>query len=117
MGCIEEIIENGKVVRRDCHTRLPIGTASPPSLLRKVANFAAAATKHVSAGMPRASEAEVERRFAICKGCEFFDGSACTKCGCPIVREQKFVSKLAWADSECPAGKWGKEVKSAVDNK
>jgi hypothetical protein len=57
--------------------------------------------------MPRASEEEVARRFAICQGCEFFDGKACTKCGCPVVREKQFVSKLSWANERCPAGKWG----------
>jgi len=62
---------------------------------------------HVAAGMPRASEEEVARRFAICQGCEFFDGKACTKCGCPVVREKQFVSKLSWANERCPAGKWG----------
>lgn len=77
------------------------------SLLRKAANFAASAVKHVAAGMPRASDTEIERRFSICQGCEFYDGSACSKCGCPVVRESRFVSKLAWANESCPAGKWG----------
>jgi hypothetical protein len=26
-----------------------------------------------------------------------------------VVREKRFVSKLAWADSSCPVGKWGPE--------
>jgi hypothetical protein len=78
-----------------------------PTLLRKAINFVSAASKHVAAGAPMATEAEVERRYAICRGCEFFDGSACKKCGCPIVREKKFLSKLSWADQSCPVGKWG----------
>jgi len=119
MGCIERIIVNGATVERDCHTGQPVGRKaklSGPSLLKKAVNFATAAAKHMKAGMPRASAAELERRFAICQGCEFYDGTACTKCGCPVVREKKYLSKLAWADSECPAGKWGKEAKNAVDN-
>jgi hypothetical protein len=94
----------------------PRSVCRQPGAMQKAANFAASAAKHVAAGMPQCSDEERERRFAICQGCEFYDGKACTKCGCPVVREKQFVSKLAWADSECPAGKWGKEAKKAVDN-
>jgi hypothetical protein len=94
----------------------PAYPRAKPGLAQKAANFAASAAKHVAAGMPQCSDEERERRFAICQGCEFFDGKACTKCGCPVAREKRFVSKLAWADSECPVGKWGKEAKKAVDN-
>ena len=78
-----------------------------PGLLQKAANFAASAAKHIAAGMPQASEEEVARRFAVCQGCEHYDGRACTKCGCPIKREAAYVSKLAWANESCPVGKWG----------
>jgi hypothetical protein len=78
-----------------------------PGLLTKVANFTKSAVSHIAAGAPRASDAEIERRFAICQGCEFYDGKACTRCGCPVVRESRFVSKLAWANEKCPVGKWG----------
>lgn len=80
---------------------------APPSLLTKAANFAAAAAKHVAAGAPMASDEEVARRFAICQGCEFYDGKACSKCGCPVNRERAYLSKLSWADQSCPVGKWG----------
>lgn len=75
-------------------------------LLQKAANFAASAAKHVAAGMPQATEDEVARRFAICQGCDYFDGRACKQCGCPVVREKKFLSKLSWANEKCPVGKW-----------
>lgn len=78
-----------------------------PTLLTKAVNFATSAARHVAAGMPRASDEEVARRFAICQACEHYDGKACRKCGCPIVREQRFVSKLSWANESCPVGKWG----------
>jgi len=81
-----------------------------PTLAQKAANFAASAAAHVAAGMPQASESERERRFAICQGCEHYDGRACTQCGCPIVREQRWISKLAWAGESCPVGKWGAET-------
>ena len=79
------------------------------SIITKAANFATSAAKHIAAGMPQCSDAERERRFAICQGCNFYDGSACSQCGCSVVREQKFASKLAWANEKCPVGKWGPE--------
>ena len=78
-----------------------------PGLLQKAANFASAAAAHVAAGMPQASQEQIDQRFAICQQCEHFDGKACRLCGCPVVREQAFVSKLSWANEKCPAGKWG----------
>lgn len=77
-----------------------------PSLLQKAKNFAQAAVSHVASGMPRASDEEIERRFAICQGCEFYKDNACQKCGCPVNREKKLISKLAWADQKCPVGHW-----------
>lgn len=93
------------IVVDETHTSFP-RSPKMPSLLTKAANFAAAAVQHVAAGAPLASEEEVARRHDICKGCEFFDGSACSKCGCPIVRERQYISKLSWADQKCPVGKW-----------
>ena len=80
----------------------------PPSLPRRLANFTQAVTAHLVAGMPQASPAEIERRWAICQACELFDGSICThkSCGCNVSNEQKFLNKLAWAEQKCPAGKW-----------
>lgn len=78
-----------------------------PPLAQRVANFAASAAKHVAAGMPRATDEQIAERFAICQGCEFLLNQACSKCGCPVVRAKQYVSKLSWADSECPVGKWG----------
>ena len=80
---------------------------SQPSLFQKAANFVTAAANHLAAGAPMASDEEVARRFAICQGCEFYDGKACSKCGCPVRREKAFLSKLSWADQSCPVGKWG----------
>jgi hypothetical protein len=80
-----------------------------PSFLEKVKNFAKAAVNHVAAGMPIAGDEEILRRYNICLGCEFLKNNACTKCGCPIVRNKQYISKLSWADSKCPVGKWGSE--------
>jgi hypothetical protein len=86
-----------------------VETSAPasPSLITKARNFASSAAKHLAAGMPQATEEQVAARFAICQGCEHFDGKACRKCGCPVVREKKFLSKLSWAGESCPVGKWG----------
>lgn len=78
-----------------------------PSLLQKAANFAAAAAAHVAAGMPRATQEQIDARHAICQTCEHYNGRACRKCGCPVNREKAFISKLSWANEKCPVGKWG----------
>lgn len=77
-------------------------------LIARVAGFVAATAQHVAAGMPMASDAEIARRHDICLACEHLQDNACSLCGCAVARERGYVSKLAWADQECPAGKWGK---------
>ena len=77
-----------------------------PGIAQRVVNFAAAVSQHVAAGAPMASAEDVAARFAICQTCQFFDGKACTQCGCPVVRERQFLSKLSWADQACPVDKW-----------
>lgn len=81
--------------------------ADTPSWLQKARNFAVAAAQHVAAGMPTCTDDEIIRRHDICMACEFFQDSACTKCGCPVKRDRQYISKLAWADQSCPVGKWG----------
>jgi hypothetical protein len=80
-----------------------------PGILERLGNFATSAARHVAAGAPRCTDEQVAARHAICSGCEYFDGKACTKCGCPVSRERAYVSKLSWAGESCPVGKWGPE--------
>lgn len=102
------VSEDGDQITVDeTHPAYPRAPKPGVSLLTKAANFATAAAKHVAAGAPMASDEEVARRHDICRGCEHFDGKACRQCGCPVVRERKYLSKLSWADSSCPVGKWG----------
>jgi hypothetical protein len=122
MPCTERYrLEDGTIAERDCYSHgLPAAQPKPPDLSRdagdavgflgKVRNFAKSAVKHVKAGMPMASDAEILRRHDICQGCEFFKDSTCTKCGCPIARARGYISKLSWAGESCPVGKWGPEV-------
>lgn len=77
-----------------------------PSLLTKIKNFLIALYKHIISGAKRTSATERQRRYDICAACEFFDGHACTKCGCPISRQARFISKLDWSDQHCPINKW-----------
>lgn len=99
--------DGDKITVDETHPAYPREPKTELSLLQKAKNFAASTAKHVAAGMPQASDEEVARRFAICEGCEFYDGKACRKCGCPVVREKRFLSKLSWANEKCPVGKWG----------
>lgn len=85
-----------------------------PPLTQKIANFAKSAVRHVASGMPMCTQEQVDERFAICQGCEFLKDGACLKCGCPLVREKKFLSKLSWANESCPVGKWGPVGHSSV---
>lgn len=91
-----------------CKERFGVA-AGGPRLLEKVANFAVAAAGHIAAGVPMASDDEIARRYAICAQCEFLVNDSCAKCGCGVSRIRGYVSKLSWADQECPVGKWGKQ--------
>ena len=98
---------------RNCRGPNPPGVVSltrtdTPSFLTKIRNFASAAVSHVAAGMPMCDDAEIIRRHDICLTCEHLQNDACQLCGCPVARVAGYVSKLSWADQECPAGKWGK---------
>jgi hypothetical protein len=86
-----------------------------PTLFQRLANFSRAAIAHALNGNPTCSEAQIEERLTICRACEKFQPDAdrpdlgvCThsKCGCKVRREEKYLNKLAWADQECPLGKW-----------
>jgi hypothetical protein len=49
-------------------------------------------------------------RYNICEICDLFDkeNMECSVCGCNINTKRQFLNKLAWADQECPVGKWHK---------
>ena len=121
--CQFERLEDGFLVCRICGLRAPKIASNPVAvcrprrkpvaddtgvpLLERAANFAASAFRHVAAGAPRCTDEQIAERHAICVGCEHYDGKACRKCGCPVVRKYQWVSKLSWAGESCPVGKWG----------
>jgi hypothetical protein len=97
----------------------PKSKHQPPKKAEKLANFIKAAKQHISSGRKRVEQSIIDRRMSICRGCEFFeardDGGTCNKCGCGLSSKQKVISKLAWASSECPIGKWGKDGQFPAD--
>jgi hypothetical protein len=76
-----------------------------PNLIKMIRNFGTAITEE-SAAILKKKEAitdeEKNKRFEVCKSCEFFIASSqrCAKCGCymPI--------KTGWRSQKCPIGKW-----------
>jgi len=80
----------------------------PPSLARRLKNFTVSAIGHAVKGMPTCTQEEIDERMSICQGCRYFSNSRCVKCGCACNNNKKFLNKLAWADQECPVGKWAK---------
>lgn len=85
-----------------------LARSDAPSFVAKVRNFASAAASHVAAGMPLASDEEIVRRHDICLACQHLQNGACALCGCPVSRARSYISKLSWADQQCPIGKWAR---------
>lgn len=63
---------------------------------------------HIWLGFPKSSQQQINERFEICQVCEDFDrnNKECSICGCNVNNKKQFLNKLAWADQECPKGKW-----------
>lgn len=95
------------------YPKSPRPDVAPPPLSQRLANFATSAAKHIAGGMTRCTQEQVDARYAVCQQCEHLQNGLCVKCGCPLVRERQFISKLSWASEECPIGKWGKVLPSA----
>lgn len=93
-----------------CKKSLSRHNTKEPDFVQKIKNFAGSFTDHIKNGLPMCDQQQIIKRHNICLGCEFFKEDTCTKCGCPISRNKNYISKLAWADQECPVGKWKKEI-------
>ena len=108
-------------IARTGQARVSFGIGKPParrvdpplpSLTVRATNFATAAITHLTTGAKRASDDVIAERFAICQTCDKFNAAkqSCAVCGCGCSAKSKLVSKLAWAESECPHAdgpKWG----------
>ncbi len=108
--------EPGKA-HRPCSGYADPQTPNLPPLGRRLENFTRSAIEHAKAGFPTCTDEQITERHATCLRCELYLPNAenpeighCTHetCGCSITKLEKFVSKLAWADQECPLGKWPK---------
>jgi len=55
------------------------------------------------------SDAEFQRRMAICTACEFLDNTTqrCGKCGCFVAAQ--VIGKARLATETCPIDKWAKK--------
>jgi hypothetical protein len=79
---------------------------TPPTLAERLETLAKALAAAAADGFSVAPSAEVERRHAICKECNYYGGQrglfklACKKCGCSGL-------KLHLQSSHCPANRWG----------
>jgi hypothetical protein len=65
---------------------------------------------HIYAGFPKSTKQEITDRYEICLVCDKYSHQykQCLMCGCNINNKKIFMNKLAWADQECPLGKWSK---------
>jgi uncharacterized paraquat-inducible protein A len=81
-------------------------------ILQKIKTFIKSLWFHVWAGFPKSSVEQINERFTICKSCEMYNkkDSTCMMCGCNVNLKRIFLNKLAWADQECPLGKWRKLI-------
>lgn len=79
--------------------------------LTKVKTFIKSILFHIWAGFPKSTEEQINYRYNICLSCDSFDRDheECMECGCNINNKKIFMNKLAWADQQCPIGKWNKK--------
>ena len=85
-----------------------------PTIITKITNFFKSLWNHIRTGMKKSSTKEIEVRYSICEGCEFFNfknnqddiSATCDICGCSLSKKRIFMNKLAWKDQKCPEGKW-----------
>lgn len=108
-------VARSRDTRRNCSQFVPAVPEIP--LYRRLANFSLAAIQHVASGLPTCSQAEIDARYAVCRGCDLYRPNAnnpdigrCMHeaCGCTISSEAGYVRKLAWRDQACPLDKWPK---------
>jgi hypothetical protein len=85
------------------------------SFSQKVKNFASSLYGHIKNNMELCPDHIIEKRYDICKSCEYFKDSTCTKCGCPLIRDRAYISKLAWSNEACPINRWTKWSDQSLD--
>jgi hypothetical protein len=71
-----------------------------PPLVVQARNLAGAVGRFVAGGMGRRTPEQQAAIMAVCRGCEFFRGHRCLKCGCWANLKARLASE------HCPIGKW-----------
>lgn len=78
--------------------------------LKRMLNFTRQGIAHLMSRTPTCTQAQIDARASVCEGCEFFNWRERTcdhiDCGCSMTPDKKFLSALAWADKQCPLGRW-----------
>jgi hypothetical protein len=76
--------------------------------ITRLQTFAKSLIWHISRGFPKSSKKQILQRYEICISCDKYDkkNTQCLACGCNISTKKTFLNKLAWADQQCPIGKW-----------
>ena len=82
------------------------GNSGKVSIGRKVIRFVKSLYSHITKGMPKSSQFEIDTRYLICQSCDSFHENQCLECGCGISRNKEIMNKLAWQDQSCPLNKW-----------
>ena len=81
--------------------------------IQKIKTFIKSLILHIYSGFPKSSHEQILYRYNICSNsCDMYNSKdqTCMMCGCYINNRKIFLNKLAWADQECPLGKWKKIV-------
>ena len=81
-------------------------TPQSPSMMIRGLNFASAMAAHAVDGFRRRSQSEIDSRLAICQACPHLVDNHCQLCGCPCVKSNQLLNKLALASESCPLGQW-----------
>jgi hypothetical protein len=90
-------------------SRLTTDKPRPPSMARRIYNFAKAMARHVQSGMQLVSDADRDARLEVCLLCPMRNNNVCAACGCFLdVRPDGGPGKAAMASEDCPLGKWPK---------
>jgi hypothetical protein len=112
-GCSSTKLMVGKAgVAEAACARCPYAEVVEPGLATKLANFAAATTKHVLSGFGKVTDDQYAERLEKCAGCEACNKTdeswKCRECGCPIKEGSIMPGKARWAGEVCPKGHWPK---------
>lgn len=77
-------------------------------MMKKICRFIRSFVLHIVRGSPKSSLSLIQKRYSICKLCEYISSekNQCLQCGCNIGEEPIFMNKLAWLDQKCPIDKW-----------